>query len=360
MPQIRLVLVWSMVPLRAIVAFGLILLASPSLLTAQNGSHRRLETIHIKVSEGTHLAFDISPNRRAIVFDLLGQLWLIPAQGGLPKRYNNAVRDIAEDNEPSFSPDGSRVVFQGERNGRTGLWLIDLDSREIRQLTQLSIPDGFDGSASRSPDGRLIAYVRLIPPTSSTSRRRSVIMLLDVSSRTTRELSIKGITTRFVADPTWVGNDKIAFVARPTQISRGGRVWIVSSAGGEAKPITEESLLVKAPTVKSDGKLMAYFAPDSNGRTQVWVRELTNSGTAGAPQLLTNLTDVTPTRIRWSLQERMLFYSANGRLWRMSATPSGTATEIPFTAELSITRPLRTLPPARFPEPGDQEPARGF
>src|SRR6185503_13298418 len=135
-----------MVPLRAFVALGLVLLASPSLLTGQNGSHRRLETIHIKVSEGTHLAFDVSPNRRSIVFDLWGQLWLMPDRGGQALPITNAVRDIAEDNDPSFSPDGRRVLFQGERNGRTGLWLLDLDSREIRQLTQLTNPDGFDGN----------------------------------------------------------------------------------------------------------------------------------------------------------------------------------------------------------------------
>lgn len=349
-----------MVPLRAIVALGLILLASPSLLTAQNGSHRRLETIRIKVSEGTHLAFDVSPNRRSIVFDLLGQLWLMPDGGGRALPITNAVRDSAEDNDPSFSPDGRRVVFQGERNGRTGLWLLDLDSREIRQLTQLSIAEGFDGNASWSPDGRLIAFVRLIPPTSSSTRRRVAVMLFDVKSRATREVSIKGPTTPAASDPTWVGNDKIAFVTRGPQSNRGGRIWIVSSDGGEAKPITEESLLVRGASVTSDGKRMAYFAPDSNGRTQIWVQELNSGSTAEAPTRLTNLTDVTPTRIRWSPDGRMLFYSANGRLWRMSATPSGTSTEIPFTAELSITRPIPTLPPAHFPEPGRPQSARGF
>ena len=348
-----------MVPLRASVALGLVLFAFPSLLTAQNGSHRRLETIHIKVSEGTHLAFDVSHNRQSIVFDLLGQLWLMPDRGGQALPITNAVRDIAEDNDPSFSPDGRRVVFQGERNGRTGLWLLDLDSREIRQLTQLTNPDGFDGNASWSPDGRLIAFVRAIPPTSSTSRPRTVIMLLDVASRTTRELSIKGITTPYVADPAWVSNDTIAFVTRRPQSNRGGRVWIVPAAGGEAKAITEESLRAQCPTLTSDGKLLAYFALDSSGRTQIWMQELTNGAAAGAPKPLTNLTEVTPTRIRWSADGRTLLYSANGHLWS-TAVSGGPAQEIPFTAELSITRPRRTLPPARFPEPDQQQTARGF
>src|SRR6185295_9975889 len=38
----------------------------------------------------------------------------------------------------------------------------------------------------------------------------------------------------------------------------------------------------------------------------------------------------------------------------------GEPIEIRFSAELSITRSLRSLPQARFPEPGSQSPARGF
>jgi Tol biopolymer transport system component/imidazolonepropionase-like amidohydrolase len=314
----------------------------------------RLETISIRVSEGTTLSFDVSPDGRWIVFDLLGQLWLLPATGGTARPLTDAVRDVAEDLDPSFSPDGRRLIFRGERNGRTGLWLLNLSAGGPRQLTQLSNPEGYDGNASWSPNGHTIAFTRSVPPDSQNSRGRSAIELLDVDSGAVRELSITGLSNTFLSDPAWVQDGKqIAFVTRNPQSSRGGRVWIVSAAGGQASPVTEESVDALAPAFS--GRRMAYFAPDTNGRMQVWTQEISSSNTVR----ITNHTDVTTTRIRWTPDGSALLYSADGRLWKVAAT-GGPATEIQFTASLSITRQKRALPQARFPEPGLHHPARGF
>ena len=343
--------------------FPLLLITSicSSPLAAQKPANGPTRTIHIKTSEGTTLAFDLSPDGRSIVFDLLGQLWLIPSTGGTARPITDAVRDTAEDLDPSFSPDGRSVVFRGERNGRTGLWLLSLDSGAPRQLTQLSNPDAYEGHPSWSPDGRVIAFARAVPPDAANSRGRFSITLLDVASGTTRDLAISGVPRPFVSDPVWVrGGKEIAFVERAPQRERGGRVWIVPAAGGQANPLTAESVQTLAPNFSADSRRMAYFAPDSEGRMQVWVQEMAGGGTAaGSPVKVTNHTDVTPTRIRWLPDGKALLYSADGKLWKI-ALSGGPPEQIQFTAPLTITQARPALPPARFPEPGRKEPARGF
>ena len=347
--------------LRLIITLGLLAVVGFSPLAAQTRIQGPSETISIRVSEGTTLGFDISPDGRWIVMDLVGQLWLVPAAGGTALPITNAVRDTAEDLDPSFSPDGRRLVFRGERNGRSGLWLLNLDAGGPHQLTQLSNPDGYDGNAAWSPDGHTIAFTRSIPPDSANSRGRSAIVLLDVDSGVVRDMAISGLESPFVSDPTWVnGGKEIVFVTRIAQTTRGGRVWIVSVAGGQARPLTEESVQALSPTFSSDGRLMAYFAPDADGRMQVWKQEIHSTNVAAhSPIRITNHVDVTPTRIRWTSDGSALLYSADGRLWRL-AVSGGPPLEIRFVANLSITRQKRALPSARFPEPGQQQPARGF
>jgi Tol biopolymer transport system component/imidazolonepropionase-like amidohydrolase len=324
---------------------------------AQTRGGGPMETISIRVNEGTNLGLDLSPDGRNIAIDLLGQLWLVPAGGGNARAITDAVRDVAEDNDPSFSPDGKRIVFRGERNGRTGLFLLDVATGNVRQLTQISDPESYDGDAAWSPDGRSIAFARAVPPDIKAGTRwHFVVMVLDVASGATRELPITGIEKPQLRDPVWInGGKEIAFVALKTRAEHGGRVWAVAAAGGAAHALTDGSVAVRSPAFSADGQRMAYFADDTDGRTQIYV--LATGG--GTPIRLTNEADVTPTHIRWIKNDGSLLYTANGRLWTVAPT-GGAPSEIKFTAALSITRPRVTLPPARFPEPGQKEPARGF
>lgn len=347
--------VWVAQPFCRILAVSLSLCVVS--IVGQTKLVRNQETVSIHVNEGTTLAFDISPDGKSLVFDLLGQLWLLPAKGGVARPITDGVRDVSEDLDPSFSPDGRQIVFRGERNGRTGLWLLNLKSGAVKQLTQLSDPTGFDGSASWSPDGRFIAYIHTISPDASNRRGRIAIMLLEVASGTTRELLVTGLPVPLIGDPVWLSNEQLAFVTRFPLRERGGRIWTVATTGGAATPLTGESVEAIAPAASTDGKWLAYLAPDGNGRLQVWSQELTASNQTA--RKLTDHLDVTPTRVRWTSGGSHLIYSADGRLWSVAAS-GGPPSQIPFSADLRITRSRTQLPPARFPEPGREERARGF
>jgi len=70
-------------------------------------------------------------------------------------------RDIYQNGSPAFSPDGRRVAFEGNRNGVVDLFEVDLDTREVRNLTQ---DDFFDANPWYSSDGKTLLYNRRIGP----------------------------------------------------------------------------------------------------------------------------------------------------------------------------------------------------
>ena len=51
---------------------------------------------------------DVSPDGRTVAFDLLGDLYLLPIEGGAARRITSGP---AFDLQPRFSPDGSRISF---------------------------------------------------------------------------------------------------------------------------------------------------------------------------------------------------------------------------------------------------------
>lgn len=320
---------------------------------------RPTETIAIRVHEGTVLGFDLSPDGRSIVFDLLGQLWELPGDGGAARPLTDAVRDTAEDLDPSWSPDGRRIVFRGERHGRTGLWLLQPGAAAPRQLTQLRNPDGFDGLAAWSPDGRAIAFVHLVPPDSVSREWRSRLAWIDTAGGEPHTLPVADAVGLDLRDPAWSPDGRrLAVVAASARGEQGGgRLWLVERETGRATPLTARTGRALAPAFAPDGRRIAFFAPDSADRTQLWVMGVDSAG--AAPVRLTGQADVTPTRARWTRDGRWLLYGADGRLWKVP-TAGGTPAEIPFTAALSFERRRRVLPPARFPEPGTPQHVRAF
>src|SRR5690606_13750341 len=80
-------------------------------------------TLRFTTREGTWMSVDVSPDGRQIVFDLLGDLYLLPIEGGQARRLTSGM---AYDAQPRFSPDGRKVLFVSDRSGGENLWTIDV------------------------------------------------------------------------------------------------------------------------------------------------------------------------------------------------------------------------------------------
>ena len=106
----------------------------------------------LDVTEGTWMNLDVSPDGERIVFDLLGDLYLIPIGGGDAEALTNGM---AWDMMPRFSPDGSGIAFISDRTGGDNVWTIPADGGEPRQISREDFR--LVNNPVWSPDGRFIA-----------------------------------------------------------------------------------------------------------------------------------------------------------------------------------------------------------
>ena len=75
--------------------------------------------------DGSTIVFEHSKAGRS-------SLWVLPAVGGAPQPL---LEDEYRNNQPAWSSDGRRVVFVSKRGGGENLWDIELKSRRLRRLT---------------------------------------------------------------------------------------------------------------------------------------------------------------------------------------------------------------------------------
>ncbi len=172
---------------------AVVLIAILLTVSRTGGSAPQASEVDVTVTQGTNFAVAASPDGRTLVTDLLGSLWTLPAQGGSARRITDV---LLEAKEPSFSPDGKQIVFQGfyDADG-WDLWTVAPDGSGAKRITS----GPFDDMEPQwSHDGTRIAF-------SSDRQRNYDIWILDI-----RNGSIKQLTTNPAQDyfPAWSPDDK--------------------------------------------------------------------------------------------------------------------------------------------------------
>lgn len=82
--------------------------------------------------EATWSQLDLSSDGKAILFDLLGDVYRMPATGG---RAQAVLTGDAWERDAVLSPDGQWIAFISDRSGVTNLWIARPDGSEARQLS---------------------------------------------------------------------------------------------------------------------------------------------------------------------------------------------------------------------------------
>lgn len=107
--------------------------------------------IKFNTNEGTWMSVDISPDGKTIAFDLMGDIYTMPAEGG---KATQVTTGIAYETHPRFSPDGKKILFTSDRSGSDNLWYIDTEKQDTVQVTRDR--NGDVPGASWTPDGEYI------------------------------------------------------------------------------------------------------------------------------------------------------------------------------------------------------------
>ncbi len=97
----------------------------------------------IDATEGTWQTVSVSPDGSEIVFDFLGDLYVMPVigasgdDGNFPEKLTSGM---SWDMQPQFSHDGKTIAFTSDRTGQSkkagwNVWLLDRETKEVQQVT---------------------------------------------------------------------------------------------------------------------------------------------------------------------------------------------------------------------------------
>ncbi|MBC7927376.1 MAG: PD40 domain-containing protein [Bryobacteraceae bacterium] len=269
----------------------------------------------------------ISPDRSEVAFASGGDLWTVPAGGGVARLL---VSHPAFESRPIYSPDGKQLGFTSTRTGNGDVYTLNLATGDLKRLTFHESPERMDGW---SPDGR---YVYFSSNSADISGMQDVFRV-SAEGGTPMVYSGDRYASEYFAAPSPTSPDVVAITAKGVvsgQWWRNGHshideseIWIRQD-GAPPKYIRLSSGGSKDawPMWSADGKKLFYMS-DKSGAENIWTRPVSGGGPGQ------QLTKFSEGRVLWpsiSGDGKQIVFERAFAVWTLDPATGKTA-EIPIT-----------------------------
>lgn len=240
--------------------------------------------------------------------------------------------------QPSWAPDERYLVFASDRSGNLDLWIQGIDDTSARQLTT---SPSHDSEPAWAPDGRSIAF--------RSERDGGGLYVIGADGTAERRL------TNFGYRPRWSSDGRLILFSnrRVDGIPQAASTFLVSSAGGSARPVLVDDLrALRSGSVQwTPGEAtVSVWGYTRDGAPAFGTAALTGALTRWrlTPDLLAQLraADVTLGEFAWAPSRQFLYFDGetNGvrNVWRVAVD----------SAARTLTGPIErlTTSPARQQE----------
>ncbi len=317
--------------------------------------------IDFKVTEGTWTQVDVSPDGQWVVFDLLGQIYRVPAAGGDAECLTQDS-GIALNFNPRISPDGKTIAFISDRKGQNNLWTMDLDGKNPHAVA--IEPTSLMRSPVWTGDSQYIIVLKTVGFAS-----RNLVMYHRNGGAGVEV--VKGEVGRMPSRPTTSADGRFLYydlyTGKPTgfwgqeDVLKGTiQVYRYDLKTGEVRPITAGEAQQQDRATSGgaygaepspDGRYVAYMRKVPGGtlnykgqkfgpRSALWIRDLRS----GSERLLMDPVEMdlseesipingTYPGYRWVADGKSIVLHQGGKIRRVDVA-SGQVTTIPFTARV--------------------------
>lgn len=263
----------------------------------------------------------LSPDGSKIVFSWRGDLWQVAIRGGRARRVTSHE---SNERQPLFSPDGKTLAFVSDRTGSPQVYMMPVQGGEPTQLTFHT-----EGSTLLQwmPDGE---HLLINATRDHFWRHADRLFLISLEPRSAEQLLFDAAAEsgRFSPD-----GSRVVFTREGTQWWRQGyrgtqatQIWSYTpaNAGDEANgftPLVQEETAAREP-VWLDDKTLVYVS-ERSGVFQLWKHQLeTNEQVA-----LTQFESGVITGLAISLDRSQLVFRHNFDLYRVNLTDENTRAE---------------------------------